>query len=348
MNERMNHSFGSDNNSGVSPLVMKALAEANEGFAVGYGADRWTERATSVFREMFGEDTDVFFVFNGTGANVLSLSSILHSYEAVLCAESAHINEDECGAPEKFTGAKLWDFHTHDGKITPEMLEGTLAHLGDEHRVQPRVISITQATEFGTVYSLDEIKKIADFAHQNGMYLHIDGARIANAAVSLGLDFRTFTVDAGVDVLSFGATKNGLMYGEAVLFFNKELAKPAKFYRKQSMQLASKMRYVSAQFIAYLESDLWKENAEHANRMAQLLESGIRTLPKATVFHPVQANGVFVQLPRPAIEKLRQKHFFYVFDEKNHVARFMCSFNTPESAVNELLTDLAQVLNEMS
>lgn len=340
----MNHSFASDNNSGVCPEVMEALTAANQGYAVGYGADPYTAKAVERFREFFGGDTEVFFTFNGTGANVLGLTCLTHSYDAVLCTEAAHINEDECGAPEKFTGCKLWDFFSADAKLHPDMLRYTLSNLGDEHRVQPRVVSLTQATEFGTVYSVDEIAALADFAHGNGLYVHMDGARIANAALSLGLDFRTFTRDAGVDVVSFGGTKNGLMYGEAVLFFHPELARRAKFYRKQGMQLASKMRYISAQFLAYLEGDVWKRNAAHANAMAQQLAAGIAPLSGARLYHPVQANGVFVQLPDAAIEALRKDHFFYIFDEKNRVARFMCSYSTPETEVQRLTADLERAL----
>lgn len=340
----MNHSFASDNNSGVCAEVMGALAAANHGYAVGYGADPFTTKAVAQFRERFGGDTEVFFTFNGTGANVLGLTCLTDSYDAVLCTEAAHINEDECGAPEKFTGCKLWDFFAADAKLHPEMLRYTLPNLGDEHRVQPRVISLTQATEFGTLYSIDEIAALAEFAHANGLYVHMDGARLANAAVSLGVDFRSFTRDAGVDVVSFGGTKNGLMYGEAVLFFHPELARRAKFYRKQGMQLASKMRYISAQFSAYLSNDVWKRNAGHANAMAQQLAAGIAALPGAKLYHPVQANGVFVQLPDAVIEALRKDHFFYIFDEKNRVARFMCSYSTPESEVQRLVADLERAL----
>lgn len=342
----MIHSFASDNNSGVCAEVMQALASVNKGHEVGYGADPYTQRAVSLFREHFGGDTEVFFVFNGTGANVLGLSCLTDSYDAVLCTEAAHINEDECGAPEKFTGCKLWDFHAPDAKLTPDMLAYTVANRGDEHRVQPRVVSLTQATEFGTLYSLDEIGALSDFAHANGMYVHMDGARLANAAVSSGMDFRAFTRDAGVDVVSFGGTKNGLMYGEAVLFFHPEPARKAKFYRKQNMQLSSKMRYISAQFSTYLSDDLWKRNASHANAMAKKLEEGIRSLPGARLYHPVQANGVFVQLSHEVIAALREKHFFYIFDEKNRVARFMCSYDTPESEVRRLVADLGEALHK--
>jgi threonine aldolase len=340
----MIHSFASDNNSMVSPEIMEALHSVNIGFEVGYGADPYTREAEGVFRQFFGDEVQVFFVFNGTGANVLSLSCLSDSYHAILCTEAAHINEDECGAPEKFTGSKLWDFFAADAKLNPDMLTYTLANLDDEHRVQPKVISITQATEFGTLYSVEEVRELAAFAHKNGMYLHMDGARIANAAVSLGLSFRQFTRDAGVDAVSFGGTKNGLMYGEAVLFFNPELARKAKFLRKQSMQLASKMRFISAQFTAYLKENVWHRNALHANTMAKKLADGIRTIPGTLLFHPVQANGVFVQLPPAVIARLREKHFFYIFDEKNHVARFMCSFNTPESEVVKLVEDIGSVM----
>lgn len=340
----MKHSFASDNNSGVSSEVLDYLQLVNVGHEVGYGADPYTKKAEDIFKKVFGQEAEVFFVFNGTGANVLGLSCITASYQAVLCTEAAHINEDECGAPEKFLGTKLWDFFAADAKLSPEMLHFALANLGDEHRVQPKVISITQTTEFGTLYSVDEIRALADFAHQHGMYLHMDGARIANAAVSLGLPFAAFTKGAGVDVVSFGGTKNGLMYGEAVVFLNSELAKQAKFYRKQSMQLASKMRYISAQFIAYFESDLWQKNASHANAMAQKLAKGISMIEGVRIYHPVQANGVFVQLPRDVMKRLREKHFFYIFDEKNDVARFMCSFNTPEDEVAQLIDDLKAAL----
>lgn len=341
----MNHSFASDNNSGVCSEVMQALADVNVGHEVGYGADPYTRKAIDKFKQMFGAETEVFFVFNGTGANVLGLSCMSDSYHSILCTEAAHINEDECGAPEKFLGTKLWDFFAPDAKLHPDMLQYTLANIGDEHRVQPRVISITQATEFGTLYTVDEIKSLSKFAHENDMYLHMDGARIANAAIAMDLDFKAFTKDAGVDVVSFGGTKNGMMYGEAVLFFNPTLAKYAPFYRKQSMQLASKMRYISAQFCAYLQDDVWKKNAAHANAMAQKLANKISGLPGAKLFHRVQANGVFVQLPTQVIAELKQKHFFYIFDEKNHVARFMCSFNTPEEEVDRLVNDLKIALS---
>lgn len=344
----MNHSFASDNNSGVCSEVMAALAQVNIGHEVGYGADPYTKQAIQIFKDRFGADTEVFFVFNGTGANVLSLSCLTDSYHAVLCTEAAHINEDECGAPEKFTGSKLWDFFAPDAKLNPDMLQYTLANACDEHRVQPKVISITQSTEFGTLYSVDEIKALADFAHSHDMYLHLDGARIANAAVSLGLDFKAFTKDAGVDVVSFGGTKNGMMYGEAVLFFNPELSKRAKFFRKQGMQLASKMRYISAQFSAYFENDTWHKNASHANAMAQKLATKIKAIEGPVLYHPVQANGVFVQLPDAVIAKLREHHFFYIFDEKNRVARFMCSYDTPESEVERLAKDIEQAFNSLT
>lgn len=255
----MKRGFASDNNSGIHPEILTALSAANVGHAVGYGGDELTVQAVKRFKAEFGEPTDVYFVFNGTGANVLALSTLTHSFHSVICAETAHIQVDECGAPEKFTGCKLLPVETTQGKITPEGISKYLHGFDFEHHSQPKVISISQVTELGTVYSVGEIKAIAALAHQNGMFVHMDGARLANAAVALGLPFRAFTVDAGIDVLSFGGTKNGMMMGEAVLFFNPELTANTKYIRKQSMQLYSKMRFVSAQFLAYFNDDLWKE-----------------------------------------------------------------------------------------
>jgi len=254
----MKKGFASDNNSGVHSKIMKAIESANGGHFTGYGNDSFTEKAINIFKQQFGNETEVFFVFNGTGANVLGLSSVTRSFNSVICAETAHIQEDECGAPEKFTGCKLLPVETTNGKITPEAINHHLKGFDFEHHSQPRVISISQVTEMGTVYQPDEIKALAALAHKNNMLLHMDGARISNAAVSLGLDFKEFTRDCGVDILSFGGTKNGMMMGEAVLFFNSDLARQTKFIRKQSMQLFSKMRFVGAQFLAYFNNELWK------------------------------------------------------------------------------------------
>lgn len=331
----MKKGFASDNNSGVHPRILKAMEMANSGHVVGYGDDPFTQQAIGVFKERFGEDTQVFFVFNGTGANVLGLSSVTRSFHSVICAETAHIQEDECGAPEKFTGCKLLPVEPVNGKITPEAIQHHLKGFDFEHHSQPRVISISQVTEMGTVYKPHEIIELADLAHKNNMLLHMDGARIANAAVSLDLNFREFTKDCGVDILSFGGTKNGMMMGEAVLFFNPDLTRYTKFLRKQSMQLYSKMRFVGAQFIAYFENDLWKETAGHANKMAKLLEKEIRQIPEIKITQPVDANGVFAIVPEKIIEPLQQEFFFYIWDEKNCEVRWMTSFDTTEQEICE-------------
>ena len=329
----MKRGFASDNNSGVHPDILKSLGKVNEGHAVGYGGDPYTEKAIELFKKEFGNDTEVFFVFNGTGANVLGLSSLTRSFHSVICAETAHIQEDECGAPEKFTGCKLLPVETRTGKISPEQIAPHLKGFDFEHHSQPGVISISQVTEMGTVYSVDEIKAIAELAHRHGMYLHMDGDRIANAAVSLGLSFREFTKDAGVDVLSFGGTKNGMMLGEAVVFFNPDLTKNTKYIRKQSMQLYSKMRFVAGQFLAYFDDNLWYKNAAHANRMAKLLETEISRIPQIQVTQKVDANGLFAIVPRNIIPLLQEKYFFYIWDESRSEVRWMCSFDTQEEDI---------------
>src|SRR3974390_3142685 len=265
-------SFASENNAGIHPEGLKAIAAVNHGHAVGYGADSFTAQAEAKFREHFGDDIKVFFVFNGTGANVLSLQALTRSYHAVLCSASAHIYTDECGAPEKFSGCKLIPLPPRDGKIDVELVRHAYHGIGDEHHVQPKVVSITQSTETGTVYQPEEIRALAQFAHEHDMYLHLDGARIANAAAALHQSLRGATRDLGGDVPSFGGTKNGIMGGEAVVFFNPALASDFLYWRKQSMQLASKMRFISAQLAALLENDLWSTNAAHSNRIARLLE----------------------------------------------------------------------------
>jgi threonine aldolase len=290
-------SFASDNNAGVHPEVLKAIAAANQGHVVGYGDDPYTDSAVRHFKRHFGNDIEVFFVFNGTAANCLGLKALTNSYHAIICAEAAHIYVDECGAPEKFTACKLIPIPTRDGKLSVEDVRAAYHGIGVEHHVQPRVIAITQATEVGTVYKEDEVRQLARFAHERGMYLHMDGARIANAAASLGLNLRQATRDLGVDVLSFGATKNGGMGAEAVVFFDPKLAADFKFYRKQGMQLASKMRYLSAQFEALLKDGLWLRNAQHSNRMAQLLKRELNKISQVKVAYKVEANGVFVKLP---------------------------------------------------
>jgi len=326
-------SFASDNNAAVHPDVLAALARVNTGHVVGYGDDAFTASAVRKFEEHFGPGIAVFFVFNGTGANVLSLQALARSYEAVICTEMAHIYTDECGAPEKLTGSKLIPLPTPDGKLTVELVSHAYHGIGDQHHVQPKVISITQASELGTVYQPDEVRALANFAHERNLYLHMDGARISNAAVALGQTLRQATRDLGVDVLSFGGTKNGLMGVEAVVFFDQKLADNFLFLRKQGMQLASKMRFLSVQMETLLTNDLWRHNAEHANKMAKLLEQEIRQIPSTRIFYPVEANGVFVQIPKQAIAKIHDCYFFYVWNEAISEVRLMTSFDTTEEDI---------------
>ncbi|MGB9072977.1 MAG: low specificity L-threonine aldolase [Terriglobales bacterium] len=328
-------SFASDNNAGVHPEVLEAITRANQGHVVGYGDDPYTESAVRKFREHFGHDVEVFLVFNGTAANVLSLQALTRPYHAVICPALSHTYTDECGAPEKFTGCKLVPLEAPMGKLTVETVAQAYHGIGDQHHVQPRVISITQSTEMGTVYQPAEIEALAGFAHERQMFLHVDGARISNAVAAQGRTLRQATRDLGVDVLSFGGTKNGLMGAEAVVFFRPELARDFLFTRKQGMQLASKMRYMAVQMEALLTNDLWRRNAEHANRMARLLEQEIGKLPPVKIVYPVEANGVFAQIPREAIAKIQERYFFYVWNEEQSVVRWMCSFDTTEQDVRQ-------------
>ena len=342
----MKKGFASDNNSGVHHNILAALSNANHGHVVGYGDDPYTREATEIFKKRFGKKTEVFFVFNGTGANVLGLSTVTQSFNSIICAETAHIQEDECGAPEKCTGCKLLPVEPVNGKLTPEAIRTHLKGFGFEHHSQPRVISISQVTEMGTVYKPEEIKELADLAHENNMVLHMDGARIANAAVSLNMDFKAFTVDCGVDILSFCGTKNGMMMVEAVLFFNPELTGLTKYLRKQSMQLYSKMRFVGAQFIAYFENDLWKETASHSNKMARMLEAEIKNIPEIKITQPVDANGIFAIVPKNIIKPLQERFFFYIWDDMKHEVRWMTSFDTTEQEIQEFVALIKELLKK--
>jgi len=337
-------SFASDNNAGVHPEVLHAIAAANQGHVVGYGDDPYTESAVRKFKQHFGSDIEVFIVFNGTAANCLSLKALTNSYNAVICAEAANIYSDKCGAPEKFSGCKLIPLPSGDGKLTVESVRHAYHGIGDPHHVQPRVISITQATEVGTVYKPAEIKALARFAHERGMFLHVDGARIANAAASLGQTLRQATRDLGVDVLSFGGTKNGALGAEAVIFFDKKLGHDFLYLRKQGMQLASKMRFISAQFDALLTGNLWLKSAQHANRMARLLQKKLSEIPQLKIVYKVEANGVFAKIPRPAISRLQKRYFFYVWNEQQSVVRWMCSFDTTEQDVKQFVSFVAETL----
>ena len=333
---RPKRGFASDNNAGVHPRVMETLHTANHGHAVAYGDDVYTEAAVRLFRERFGESAEVFFVFGGTGANVAGLAAVTRPHQAVVCAETAHVNVDECGAPERFTGCKLVDLPTPDGKLRPEQLEPLLARAGDQHHVQPRVVSVSQPTELGTVYTVEELARLAEFAHAHALLLHVDGARLSNAAAHLGVSLKELTADAGVDVLSFGGTKNGMMYGEAVVFFDPALAEGFRFVRKQCAQLPSKMRFVAAQFTALLTEDLWLGTAAHANRMAQALAAELRGIPRLTITQPVESNAVFTLMPREAVPRVRERFFFYVWNEQTSEVRLMCSYDTTEEDVAEL------------
>lgn len=334
--------FASDNYAGVHPEVLAAIALANGGHQVAYGEDEYTAHLQEVFRGHFGPRAEAFPVFNGTGANVVALQALTERWGAVVCAASAHINVDEGGAPERMGGLKLLSVPTPDGKLTPELIDREAWGFDDEHRAQPQVVSITQSTELGTCYTPEEIRAICDHAHERGLAVHLDGSRIANAAATLGVPMRAFTTDAGVDVLSFGGTKNGLLLGECVVVLNPQRVRAMKHIRKLSMQLASKMRFVSVQFEALLAGDLWLRSAAHANAMARRLESAVRAVEGVTVVRPVQANAVFARLPREVGERLQKRYRFYFWDESAGEVRWMCSFDTTEEDVDSFAAALAE------
>ncbi|GAA1141199.1 low specificity L-threonine aldolase [Microbacterium natoriense] len=341
--------FASDNYSGIHPDVLAAIAAANGGHQVAYGEDAYTARLQEVFRSHFGEGVQAFPVFNGTGANVTGLQSMLPRWGAVIAASTAHINVDEGGAPEKIGGFKLLTVPTDDGKLTPELVDREAWGWGDEHRAQPLVVSITQSTELGTLYTAEEIKALADHAHERGMTLHVDGARISNAAAALDLPLRAFTRDVGVDVLSFGGTKNGAMLGEAIVVLNPEASDGLSYSRKFNMQLSSKMRFVSAQLIALLEGDLWLRNAQHANAMAQRLRGAIDagiadgSITGVSFTQPTQSNGVFATLPDGVADALRESFRFYDWDAARNEVRWMCGFDTHEDDVDAFVAELARL-----
>lgn len=339
-------SLASDNYSGAHPAVLAAIAEANVDHATAYGADSWTARAVECFRRRLGEHVDVFMTFNGTGSNVIGLQSLMHTWEAVVCAASAHINVDEAGAPEKLLGSKVITLETPDGKLTPSMIEHLQWREGDIHQSQPKVVLITQSTEQGTRYTVDEVREIADAAHGRGLLLYMDGARIANACAAEGVDLRAMTTDAGVDAMSFGGTKNGAILAEAVVVLNPALNISGNlgFIRKQYMQLASKMRFSAAQFIALLSDDLWRANAEHANGMAQRLAAGVADISGVTIDRPVQANAVFARLPKSVIPILQEHTFFYVWDEAAGEVRWVCSWDTTTDDIDAFVTRIREAL----
>lgn len=340
--------FGSDNHAGTNPEVLEAIAAANDGHAASYGDDPWTARAEELFRQHFGADARAFCVFNGSGANVAAIDALTGPFEAVICTEVAHMNTDECGAPERLAGAKLLTVPTEHGKLTPDDLRRWEQSRGDEHQVQPRLVSITQATELGTVYTLDETRAIAAAAHELGMLVHVDGARLANAAAALDGPLAALTTEAGVDAVSFGGTKNGLLVGDAVVFCRPELAADFAFTRKQLLQLASKMRFVSAQFEALLGGELWLRNARHANAMAARLAAAVEAVDGVEISHPVEANAVFARLPRPAIDRLLAElpgeHPFYVWNEAANEVRWMCAWDTAPEDVDQFAGAIATAL----
>ncbi|PLX19184.1 MAG: threonine aldolase [Salinivirgaceae bacterium] len=335
--------FASDNNAGAHPQVLAAMIEANQGHAIGYGDDKYTKQAIELFKKEFGEDTEINFLFTGTATNVMGIMAASRSFNSVICTDTAHINVDECGAPEKITGSKVIAVENVNGKLVPEKVIPLLHGFGFEHHSQPGILSISQVTEMGTVYQPDEIKTLAKLAHDHGMLLHMDGARIANAAVSLNMNFREFTRDCGVDLLSFGGTKNGLIMGEALLFFKPELVQGFKYLRKQHMQLFSKMRFVSAQFIAYFKDNLWKKSAEHSNKMAQLLVEKLKDIQEVKITQQVEANGIFAIIPEKWIKPLQEKYFFYMWNEELNEVRWMTSFDTTEEDIENFTAEIKKL-----
>jgi threonine aldolase len=341
------HTFASDNYAGVHPEVLAALADANGGHVPSYGADPYTRRLGEVIVDLFGEGAAIDPVLTGTGANVAALQALTPRWGAVICAATAHIYTDEGGAPERLGGLKLLTVPTPDGKLTPELIDRQAHGWGDQQRPQPLAVSITQSTELGTVYSVDEIRAVSDHAHALGMQVHLDGARLANAAASTGASLRDLTRASGVDSVSFGGTKNGLLLGESVLTFTEEAREGITFLRKSDAQLASKMRFVSAQFLALLEDDLWLRSAGHANEMARRLRDGLAPLEGVTITQPVDANAVFVVLPRGIVEEIREVHHFYDWDRPTGEVRLMCSFDTTEQHVDALVADVVGALGRL-
>ena len=348
--DEQTRAFASDNYAGAHPEVLAAIAAANVGHDVAYGEDAWTARLVESMRGLFGEQTEVFPVFNGTGANVTALTSLMPRWGAVVTTSTAHINTDEGGAPERVSGLKLLTVDTPDGKLTPELVDRHAWGWGDEHRAQPLTVSITQTTELGTLYTVDEVRAIADHAHARGMTLHMDGARIANAAAALGVPLRDFTVDAGVDILSFGATKNGALYGEAVVVLDPSVSDGLAYLRKLTMQLASKMRFVSAQLLALLDDDLYLRAAGHSNAMAARLRTSLESaiasgsISGLSFSQPTEANAVFAKLPAGVADRLRESFRFYDWDAAANEVRWMASFDTTEADIDAFVAAITREL----
>ncbi len=336
----MKHSFGSDNHSGVHPEIMEAIVKANSDFAVAYGDDEYSQKVLRGVEELLGGDCEAMFVVNGTGANILSLSNLAHSSDAVLCPATAHINCDECGAPEKIIGCKLIPLEHTDGKVYPETVKKYLHGFGEQHHSQPNVLSISQPTELGTLYTVEEIKALANLMHSVGGYLHIDGSRVSNAAAALNIPVKAFTADAGADALSFGGTKNGLLMGEIVVLFKRTSNNRALFLRKQMTQLYSKARFMAAQFERYFKDEMYLELARHSNQMAKYLESKLMEIPQIKISRPVDTNAVFAYISKELYEKLSAKHMFYIWDEETMEVRWMCSFDTHKENIDEFIEDI--------
>lgn len=358
----MKHSFGSDNHSGVHPQIMQAIIDANKEFETAYGEDKYTKEVLGRLEELLGGDCTAFFVFNGTGANIVALQGFLRSYNSVLAPASAHINVDECGAVEKISSARIVPLETTDGKVTPQQVKMGLTGFGFQHHAQPKILSISQPTELGTLYSPQEIRELADLMHSHGCYLHVDGSRISNAAESLGLPIKEFISDCGVDALSFGGTKNGLLMGEAVVIFhrpentipdnngvpmnlqNMEAAKNLQYLRKQTTQLYSKSRFIAAQFDEYLKDGLYLKLAGQSNYMAKYMAKNLEGIKEVTISKPVESNAVFAIIPKWLCEELHKKHYFYVWDEQTNEVRWMCSFNTRKEDIDEFIADVKDII----
>lgn len=329
--------FKSDNNSGVDIRVIQAMLKENTGHDNPYGNDRATAKAVKALKELFQAEIDVYFVTTGTAANIIGLAGLLKPYEAVVCTDIGHIYREEGGALERFSGSNILIVPNKNGKLVKENVEELLWVKGDEHRPQPKVISISQTSEAGTIYTVEEIKELADFAHANDMYLHVDGARISNAVVALDTSFKEMITDTGVDLLSFGGTKNGMMVGEAIISFNKNLSREFKFHRKQAMQLLSKMRFISAQFLGYLEDDVWKENASHANKMGQYLREGLEGIKEVKLMEDMKTNMVFAEVDKKILEELQDEFGFYLVDKKTNKIRLVTSFDTEKEDIDKFI-----------
>lgn len=334
-------SFGSDNHATVHPRILQSLGEVNIHQVPSYGTDQWSEEANLAFKKVFGEQAESFLVFNGTAANVLCLRAMVTNYQSVFCSDISHVFRDECSAPEVMAGVKLIPIPSINGKLTVPELENAWMRRGDQHFAQTQAITITQPTEVGTVYSMAELKDLVDWAKQKKLKVHIDGARLANAAVALNKTFKDFTTDLGVDLVSFGGSKNGLMLGEAVLFLNPHLSKEFRYIRKQSMQLPSKSRFLAAQFLAYLQDHLWRDIASSAMVRAQELKASVAGLSNIEIVYPVDSNAVFAKIPRSWVKPLREKYFFYVWDEKTVVCRWMTSWDTTPDDVEGFVKELS-------